>query len=241
LRKEKVINLIREQQPLVFGLQEALIGQIKDIQGEMPGFGWVGAGRDDGKEGGEFTPVFFDQSRFQLKNTSTFWLSPTPGTPGTKGWDAACNRIVTWALFEDRNTLKEFYFFNTHFDHVGHLARRNSSFLLADAIDSLAGNLPVILTGDFNVVPNSEPVMILTFRNKPWKILQDTRSLTSDRTGQIVTYTGFEVGAIEGKLIDFIFVKKIKQVYWHRIPDNSDGKYYPSDHLPVVVKMSLTP
>lgn len=239
LRKDKLIRQIMEQQPAIFGLQEALTGQILDILQQMPSFAWVGVGRDDGKEAGEYTPIFYHTGRLTLKQSSTFWLSPTPKVPGSKGWDAACNRIVTWAEFTDKNTGKAFFVFNTHFDHMGVLARRNSTFLLMQAMDSLAGKLPVILTGDFNVPPNSDPIRILTARSKPWLLVQDTRSLTNNRFGPQISYVGFEVGKLPGELIDFIFVKHIRQVSWHKILDANDGKYYPSDHLPVVVKLSF--
>jgi endonuclease/exonuclease/phosphatase family metal-dependent hydrolase len=238
-RKQIVTDLIRKQQPAIIGLQEALIGQIQDINAVMNEYAWVGVGRDDGKQGGEFTPIFYDKARLNLLNSSTFWLSATPAIAGTKSWDAACNRIVTWAKFIDKNTGKEFFVFNTHFDHIGSLARRNSSFILVNAIDSIAGKQPVILTGDFNVIPNSAPIMILTARNKPWLLVRDTRSLTDNRIGKQVTYMGFEVGKSEGELIDYIFVKNIRQVSWHKILNENNGKYYPSDHLPIVVKLSF--
>ena len=236
-RKEKVIGLIAKQEPAVFGLQEALPDQVRDMEKAFPGHARIGVGRDDGKESGEFSPVFYDKARFSLIRSGTFWLSEKPSTPGSLGWDAACRRIVTWVKLEDKTTGKEFCFFNTHFDHMGTLARRNSAFTLMYAVDSIAGKLPVVITGDFNATPDSEPIFIMTGRAKPWLLFTDTRSLCPGRTGPSYTYTGFEVGGLPGKLIDFIFVKHIKTVISHKVIDDHDGRYYPSDHLPVVVRL----
>lgn len=238
LRKQKVTDLISRQQPVVFGLQEALIGQIQDIQAALPDYSWVGVGRDDGKEAGEFSPVFYDKGRLKLLKTGTFWLSEQPTVPGLKGWDAACPRIVTWAKFDDKLTGRQFFYFNTHFDHIGFNARRNSCFLVMHAIDSLAGKTPAILGGDFNSAPRETVVQILTLRSKPSLHLKDSRSLTSNRTGPIYTFTGFDSEAAPGEMIDFIFVKNISKAAWHKVIDEHEGRYYPSDHLPVVVNLS---
>jgi endonuclease/exonuclease/phosphatase family metal-dependent hydrolase len=236
-RKEKVIELVNSHQPSVFGLQEVLADQLNDFEHAFPYYKRIGVGRDDGKEAGEFSPIFFDSKRFSSEAYGTFWLSGTPSIPGSRGWDAACNRIVTWVKLRDVPSDIVFFVFNTHFDHQGRLARRNSAFLLVHAVDSIAGKYPVVITGDFNSTPDSEPVFIMTGRVKPWQMLTDSRSLCKGRTGPVYTYTGFEVGKIPGQMIDFIFLKKIPAVLSHRVVDQNDGKYYPSDHLPVVVKL----
>lgn len=238
LRQQKTIGLIAKQQAVVFGLQEALIGQIRDIQAAMPDYKWVGVGREDGKEEGEFSPVFYNSTRLKEIRSGTFWLSERPTVPGLKGWDAACTRVVTWAQFSDNRTGREFYYFNTHFDHMGAIARRNSSFLIMQAIDSIAGSMPVILSGDFNSAPSSMSVQILTQRSKPKLLLTDTRSLTPNRSGPLYTFTGFDSEAAPGEMIDFIFVKNINKAAWHKVIDEHEGRYYPSDHLPVVVNLS---
>jgi len=238
-RKDKVIALMRNQKADIFGLQEVLVDQLRDIEKAFPEYGRIGVGRDDGKEAGEFSPVFFHKERFQLLNSGTFWLSPKPSTPGSRGWDAACNRVVSWGLFKDIKTGKSFGFFNTHFDHEGRMARRNSAFLLMNAVDSIAGKLPSVITGDFNSTPETEPMYIMTGRARPWLLFDDTRKFCPGRTGPSYTYTGFEVGAIPGQLIDYILVKHIKTVLSHTVIDENDGKYYPSDHLPVVARIAF--
>jgi len=238
-RKNKVLELIKAQQPAIFGLQEVLVDQLRDVENAFPSFTRVGVGRDDGREAGEFSPVFFDSRRFQPETSGTFWLSQTPSIPGSRGWDAACNRVVTWVKLTDTQTGKILFFFNTHFDHMGHKARRNSAFLLTKAVDSIASGYPVIITGDFNSTPDSEPIFIMTARVKPWQLFTDSRSLCKGRTGPGYTYTGFEVGGIPGQLIDFVFLKSIRRVLSHTVIEQNDGKYYPSDHLPVVVKLVL--
>jgi endonuclease/exonuclease/phosphatase family metal-dependent hydrolase len=150
LRKEMAAGVIDFHLVDVAGLQEALASQIRDLETLLPEYAWVGVGRDDGSEAGEFCPVFFRKDRFRLLGSSTFWLSEEPETPGLAGWDAACARIVTWARLKDTKTGLTLCVFNTHFDHVGRSARLESARLLAGKIGEIAGRGPVILTGDFN-------------------------------------------------------------------------------------------
>jgi endonuclease/exonuclease/phosphatase family metal-dependent hydrolase len=238
-RKDKVFEVVKAAEPDVFGLQEALIGQINDFQQAMPGYKWVGAGREDGKEGGEFSPVFFNATRFKAYVSGTFWLSQTPTVPGVKGWDAACNRVVSWVKLNDFKNGKTFFLFNTHFDHMGNIARKESARLLLHAIDSLAGGMSVIVTGDFNATPESEPVQILIGSTSEIKPLIDSKELAEKRTGPAYSFTGFEYAKIVGELIDYVFVKNISKVHDHSIIDTHYGDYYPSDHLPVIVSLEL--
>jgi endonuclease/exonuclease/phosphatase family metal-dependent hydrolase len=127
-RKENVKGLIRFHEFDIFGVQEALIGQLKDVA-ELTEFTFYGKGRDDGKEGGEHSAIFYKKDRFKALQSGDFWLSETPDKPG-KGWDATCcNRIASWVKFQDLLSKKEFYFFNVHFDHQGVEARRQSGHL----------------------------------------------------------------------------------------------------------------
>ncbi|MBK7173838.1 MAG: endonuclease/exonuclease/phosphatase family protein [Bacteroidales bacterium] len=238
-RKDRVFEVVKEANPDLFGLQEALIGQINDFQKVFPEFKWVGVGREDGKEGGEFSPVFYNASRFTAELSGTFWLSQSPNIAGVKGWDAACNRVVSWVKLTDHKSGKTFFLFNTHFDHMGKIARKESSFLLLHAIDSLANGMPAIVTGDFNATPESEPIQILTGATTEIKPLINSSELATKRTGPSYSYTGFEYDKIPEELIDYVFVKNIPAVYSHTIIDTRYGKYYPSDHLPVIVNMEL--
>jgi len=238
-RKAAVVSMLQRQLPSVFGLQEALSGQVADIEAAFPGYGRVGVGRDDGKEAGEYSPVFFDKDRFSLRRSGTFWLSQTPAIPGSRGWDAACNRVVSWVILKDISTAKTFAFFNTHFDHMGEVARRNSAILLLHAVDSLAAGIPVIVTGDFNAIPGSEPIHLILNPDDPALSLIDSRSLSTNNAGPAFTYTGFKVGGIPGEKIDYIFIKRISVVKSTSVLDEHTGEYYLSDHLPVVAHLAL--
>ena len=134
----------------IFGTQEALPGQVNDLQNLLPGYSWYGVGRDDGKDKGEHSSIFFKKDKYQVINKGDFWLSQTPDKPSL-GWDAiCCFRICSWTKFKDTKTAKEFYFFNVHYDHQGVKAREESSKLMLPKINEIAGSAPVILTGDFN-------------------------------------------------------------------------------------------
>src|SRR5258705_1409879 len=126
-RKDKVASQILFHKIDLLGIQEALHVQIMDLKERLPQYKYVGVGRDDGREKGEYSAIFYDTTRFQLLQGQTFWLSETPEEPGSKSWDAAYTRVVTWAKLKDRKTKKEFFAFNTHFDHMGQVARRESA------------------------------------------------------------------------------------------------------------------
>lgn len=149
-RIRRVAGMIRFYTPDLVGVQEALKSQIDALLAQVPDYAWYGRGRDDGADGGEFCPLLYRRDRLELLESATFWLSETPDIPGSRGWDAACNRVVSWGKFRDKSNENEFYFFNTHFDHAGPQARLQSAKLLRAKIGEIAGPSPVILTGDLN-------------------------------------------------------------------------------------------
>lgn len=154
LRKNRVFRLIQQYQPDLIGVQEALSHQLADLHAAFPSFGWYGVGRDDGKENGEFSAIFYRLSIFELHDYRTFWLSETPDTPDSKGWDAALPRVCSWVKLNDRRNNRKFCHFNTHLDHAGQNARRQNARLILARIQTIAGPMmPTILTGDFNVGP----------------------------------------------------------------------------------------
>lgn len=202
-RIEMVTGLFNFHDPDIFGLQEALIGQIEDIQNNLPGYEWFGAGRDDGEKEGEFSPIFFKKLKFILLKKGNFWLSENCEKPGL-GWDAACNRIVSWGKFQSKVTGKQFLVFNTHFDHIGIEARKNSAFLIRDKIIEISNKqgLPVILTGDFNLTPESEPIGLIK------GFMKDSREVTETPPyGPVGTFNSFNWNAPMENRIDYIFVQ----------------------------------
>ncbi len=234
-RKPLVASTIRFHKIDCAGLQEALNGQLKDLETLLPEYGWLGVGRDDGKEAGEYNPIFYLKSRLKIVAQSTFWLSETPDIPGSRGWDAACNRIVTWARFEDQTTKQTFFFFNTHFDHVGEVARLKSAELVLKKTGELGGSEPVIVTGDFNCRTDDAPYHLLVSGNGKDPGLVDTLRLSRNgHYGATQSFNGFNIELDPGNIIDFIFVRGIKTVLRHGIiAELWDGKFV-SDHYPVI-------
>jgi endonuclease/exonuclease/phosphatase family metal-dependent hydrolase len=231
-RKQMVFHVLQSEHPDIIGFQEALNGQVAELVDEMEGYEWTGVGRDDGKTAGEFVPVFFNSGIFKKKESGTFWLSETPDIPGSVSWKTACTRIVTWVRLKEKSSGMEFFVFNTHFDHVSGLARERSAGLLLSRIGQLAGDLPVIVTGDFNATPSDRAYKILT------GTLKDTRSAAPEQDSAY-TFVGFPAKPDPGNVIDFIFVKPLKntRIEQYRIIDYHEGDRFPSDHLPVSVRI----
>lgn len=236
-RKTKVADVIRFHKADVVGVQEALVEQLRDLESLLPGFAWCGTGRDGGG-GGEFSAIFYRRSRFKLLETKTFWLSETPEKTGGKGWDADFPRIVTWAKFEDRQTKKIFFHFNTHFDHIGARARVESSKLLLAQIPPIAGRAPFVVTGDFNAAEDTNVYQILTGKAETggFKLI-DARSVAKNgHFGGTSTFNGFKELA-PGRKIDYVFVGEQTTVLEHGVlSDRWDG-LWASDHLPVLAEL----
>jgi len=236
-RQDKVASMIRFYAPDVFGVQEALEGQMIDLAERLPEYGWLGVGRDDGAQAGEYMAIFYLKDRINVLSEATFWLSEQPDQPGL-GWDAACNRVVTWGQFKDLKTDRTFFHFNTHFDHLGPVARRESAQLLLTKVKAIAGNHPVIVTGDFNSRPDSEPYQILTTDTD----LLDTKTISdTPHHGPTRTFNGFDLESLKtvDQPIDHIFVTSHFQVLKHAtLSDTIDG-YFPSDHMPVLTQVVL--
>ena len=235
-RRDWVAGLIRFHAPDAIGVQEALAHMLTDLDARLPGFDRVGVGRADGRDGGEFSAILYRADRLDLLDSGTFWLSPTPELPGSRGWDAAIERVATWARFRDRRTGCRLLHLNTHFDHIGEQARQESARLIRRRLDSLAGELPVVVTGDLNAEPQSAPYRIFTRDTIAGAIgpLRDAFSASrGGHYGPTSSWTAFK--AIEpGRRIDYVLVSPDLPVLQHAIlPDSWDGRF-PSDHLPVV-------
>jgi endonuclease/exonuclease/phosphatase family metal-dependent hydrolase len=233
LRKEKVAGLLAFHQADIFNVQEALPEQMDDLTKLFPGFDHVGVGRDDGQRKGEHMAIFFKKTRFEKITDGMFWLSETPTKPGL-GWDAACNRTVTWIKLKDKLTQKSFYVFDTHFDHRGKVAREEAAKLVLKSMKEInKENLPLIFTGDLNLVKSEIPVQLIL------KELDDAQDKTlTPPYGPAGTSGGFEVKVMPNK-IDFIFINKKVTVLRHGVLSDSFGLAYPSDHLPVLAEVAI--
>ena len=231
-RKHKVTALIREYDPDIIGVQEALLHQLNDIKSELKDYEFFGVGRDDGKEKGEYSAVFYRKKRFKVLKQETFWLSKTPDVPGSKDWDAAITRVVTWGRLRDQKTKSEFLMVNTHFDHVGKESRKQSAALLKNKVAELSDDMPVIITGDFNFTRTQPPYEVM-MDPQPIRLLD---AAPADTPG---TSCGFEVGARQCAAIDYIFYTSRWLPSGYRVVQDNDGSYYPSDHLPVIVSLEL--
>lgn len=242
-RKELVASMIRFHNADLVGVQEALKRQLEDLDTLLPEYSRVGVGRADGKTGGEYSAILYRKTRFESLESSTFWLSETPNVP-SPGWDAAYPRIVTWAKFKDLKTGKIFFHFNTHFDHRGVRARKESARLLLNRISQTGGELPVVVTGDFNFTESSEGYQLLTGKNSgesvsSKSVLRDTRySSPHGHHGPTSTFNEFKA-LVPGMKIDYVFVKGSIRVIQHGVlSDTWDGRF-PSDHLPVLAEIVI--
>lgn len=242
---------INFESPDIFGAQEVLHEQLVDMLGALDNYGYIGVGRDDGNEAGEYSAIFYKRDRIELLDEGHFWLNETPDKPAL-GWDAACIRICAWGKFKDLRCGREFYFFTLHMDHVGVVARREAAKLVMSRISQMTheGDY-VILTGDFNVDQNDEIHEIFLDNG----ILEDAYSNARIVFSENGTWNGFEPDKKDDSRIDHIFVSSPFRIeaygmrtdsYW--IPDgtktNDDGtttvkyrRHDPSDHYPVFVKL----
>ncbi len=229
-----VSNLIRFHEFDILGVQEGLINQLNDISEALPEYARYGKGRDDGKEAGEHSAIYYKKDRFTLLKSGDFWLSETPDQPG-KGWDATCcNRICSWVYLQDKVTKKRFYTFNVHFDHQGVVARKESSKLILAKIQEIAGQSPALLTGDFNGGRESE--WYQTLATSP--LLTDAYTQVKFPYANNSSMNGFRTPR-SNTVIDHIFVtKQFATSKWGILTDTYFGKY-PSDHFPVLAVVEL--
>ncbi len=233
-RKELVKALVRFHDFDIFGVQEAFRHQLDGIL-ELNEYAGIGEGRD-GNDEGEHSAIIYKKSRFTLLDKGDFWYSETPDRIGL-GWDATCcNRICSWGKFKENKTGKEFYFFNSHFDHQGVVARRESSKLLLKKIREIAGNTPAFSTGDYNATPDSEPIRIIVSDG----LLKDSYTLSEQAPyGTVGTYQGFKRLANSQSRIDYVFVtKEVRILKYGTLNEVPNGKF-PSDHFPVMVVAEL--
>ncbi|WP_341228181.1 endonuclease/exonuclease/phosphatase family protein [uncultured Arcticibacterium sp.] len=231
-RKEHVAETISYFETDICGLQEATEPQVLFLGEALSNYKWVGVGRDDGKAGGEFSPIFYNSSKLALTSWNTVWLSKTPEKP-SKDWDAALPRIATVAHFIRKSDGKAFVAINTHYDHRGDLARVESSKLLLALIAKMKD--PVILMGDFNSTPTDEPILIYT--NGGLKNTQDVSK--TPHYGPIDSFTGFKSSERENSQIDHIFINSGITVLKHAAISQTWGGLFASDHHPILTTLKF--
>ncbi len=232
LRNEMIKELVRFHDFDVFGTQEGFKHQLDDLL-DMEEYSYFGVGRDDGKEAGEHSAIFYKKNKFTVIDNGDFWYSENPDEPGL-GWDATCcHRICSWGHLKDIETGKEFYIFNSHYDHEGEVARKNSSLLLLKKINEIAGNKPIFCTGDFNATPNSEPIQIIYDDGK----LKDSYLLSEQKPyGTEATFNNFKVNHSNRSRIDYIWVSNHVRVKKYGTLNDIQYGHFPSDHYPVMIK-----
>jgi endonuclease/exonuclease/phosphatase family metal-dependent hydrolase len=237
-RRELIADQINFYEPDIFGTQEGLEGQLKWLDENLPDFDYVGIGRDveNGKPAGEHCAIFYNNKKYKVVETKTFWLSENPDVPG-KAWDAALSRICTYALFKSIKGGKEFYVFNTHFDHMGTVAREKSAELILSKIKSInKKNYPFVLMGDFNSTQADAPIKLLSAQ------LSDSKSICKSKPyGPENTFNDFQVCKLPDSRIDFIFTGKNNfEVKKYAVLAEVYEMRYPSDHYPVFVSAKFT-
>ncbi|MBO9572598.1 MAG: endonuclease/exonuclease/phosphatase family protein [Chitinophagaceae bacterium] len=234
-RAPMVAALVRFHDFDVFGTQEGFLNQLEDIKKSLPEFDFYGAGRDDGKQKGEHSAIFFRKDRFNLLNKGDFWLSQTPDQPSL-GWDAkCCFRICTWVYLEDKKTHKRFYYFSAHYDHEGVKARLESSKLVLQRMQSICGSSPAIFCGDLNCDQQSDPYKAII--NSGY--LADSFRKTNFPYAANGTFNNYGTNLANTAIIDHVFVTDHFIVSkWGILSDSYYGKY-PSDHFPVMTILSF--
>lgn len=238
-RKDYAANVVKFYDVDVCGAQEVLHHQLTDMLDRLPGYGYVGVGREDGKTKGEYAPILYKKDRFSVVKTGDFWLAEDMNAVGKKGWDAACERVATWAIFKDKETGKEFFVLNTHLDHIGKVARHEGAALVLEQVKSLSGNLPAIVTGDFNASEDSDPIQVLTNTSDSRHLIH-TRPVAEMKYGPEGTFHDYGRVPFEKRsFIDYIFTKGNIKTFRHGVLTETMGHLYPSDHYPILATLLI--
>ena len=229
LRYTATGEMLADQKPDVFGVQEALEYQVRYIE-EMCGYESVGVGRENGKKEGEHMSIFWNKKKVSMLKWGTFWLSETPEKP-SMGWDAACFRTATWALMKDKKTGKKFYFVNTHLDHKGTEAQKNGLKLIVERIAEInPEGLPMVLTGDFNIEPSNPNLADLDAH------MQSARKI-AEKTDNHATYNGWGKSST---MIDYIYVSGFSSCpEYQTVTKRYADRKFVSDHYPICATLIL--
>ena len=232
-RKEELCRLLLFHHPDFIGIQESLPGQVTFIDQRLTDHRFIGFGRDGEGTESESVPLFYDSKKYKLLRSEVFWLSETPEKP-SKGWDAALNRVSTYGVFQNLDSGDTTHVFNTHFDHRGEIARKESAQLLVKRIESLGlAERKVILMGDFNSQPQEEPVLVLK------KVVHDSYEHSSkEPKGPVGTFNAFDPEMLPKERIDYIFTLNVRVLSYDNLNDKRTNGRWISDHLPVLVELA---
>lgn len=233
-RTDEVVTNIRKYSPDSFGLQEADEGWMERLPAELTEYAYIGIGRNSNEGGGEASPVFYKKDKYELVDSGTFWLSKTP-EKASRSWDAMFKRICTYAILKNKETGFTYAHFNAHFDHMGVIARLESVAVITEKIAAIAPNLPVVFSGDLNDYEGGD-----MYNRVLESGLKDTKFLAKTATGGNVTYHGYSNLVEKDAPIDFIFVNAFaKEVESYTVDTEQINGIYPSDHHPVISKITL--
>ena len=226
-RKEGIVSLIKEEDVDILGIQEALPDQIDYLSNQLKDYNYIGEGRNGGNSG-EYSAIYFKSEKISLEEEETFWLSETPGVPSI-GWDAAIKRIVTLGVFYIKNSKKELIVYNTHFDHIGKVAREKSAIMILNHITKNNYlDKSLIVMGDLNA--NTDELTIKVLSEK----LEDSFKMFPLKDS-IGTFNGFDINSKLSDRIDYVFTKNIKIIDYRHIDKKLPNGLWPSDHLPILV------
>ena len=245
-RKEFLLDTIKAYNPDLLGTQETLGFQKDFIAAAFPEYAWLGVGREDGKEQGEMTALFYRTARFEKISTGHFWLSETPDVAGSKSWDSSLPRMVSYVFLKDKQNAQgsTFLFLNTHFDHRGEEARQESAKLIVAKAKELAPDQPAILTGDFNAPVGSGPYTALfgtsdSSTDTAARWIDTFRVAHPQPEEKEGTFSGFKVTAQQGPRIDWIGCTSHWKVINASIDRTERDGRTPSDHFPVTAELKL--
>lgn len=229
LRKAELVEQIKAHEPSSFGVQEATHTQMLYLAESLPDYAYVGVGRDDGSTKGEYSAIFYQKARFEVMQSGTFWLSDTPQQIST-GWDAALPRICTYAQLKERASARQFWHFNTHFDHMGQEARAESATLIINEIKRLTKpESAIVVTGDFNAQPQELPIVRMK------QAMIDPLDQLELR-GPVGTFSGFQLDAPLDRRIDYILVQGLNPTSYEHLGEKRANGRWISDHLAVKIK-----
>ena len=226
-RKEGIVSLIKNENVDILGIQEALPDQIEYLSNQLKDYNYIGEGRNGGNSG-EYSAIYFNSKKISLKEEETFWLSETPRFASI-GWDAAINRIVTLGVFYIKNSKKELIVYNTHFDHIGKVAREKSARMILNHITkNNYQDRQLVVMGDLNSNTDELPIKVLSEK------LEDSFKMSTLKD-PIGTFNGFDINSKLSDRIDYVFTKNIKIIDYRHIDKKLPNGLWPSDHLPILV------